>query len=99
MVEAARVSTDSSAHQFSTGYCAASVWRMMPLHLAGLGAQPHEALDQVDVAQRVAGAAGELAVILLDLRLQPVGLADHEGVGDGEEEDQHDQQQRRAASS
>ena len=28
-VEAARVSTESSAHQFSTGYCAARVSRMM----------------------------------------------------------------------
>ena len=53
-VEAARVSTDSSAHQFSTGYCAASVLADDAVHLAGLGAQPHEALDQVDVAQRVA---------------------------------------------
>ena len=61
-------------------------------HLAGLGAQPHEALDQMDVAQRVARPAGKLAVIFLDPRLQPVGLADDPGIGDGEEEDQHDQQ-------
>ena len=75
MVEAARVSTDSSAHQFSTGILRLERAADDAVDLAGLGAQPHEALDQVDVAQRVAGAAGELAVILLDLRLQAVGLA------------------------
>ena len=63
------------------------------VQFARLGGQPHEALDEMDVAQRIAGPAGKLAVILLDLGLQAVGLADHPGIGHREEDDQHDQQQ------
>jgi len=62
------------------------------MDLARLGAQPHETLDEMDVAQRIAGPAGKLAMELLDLGLQLVGLAHHIGVGDGEKQDQHDQQ-------
>ena len=63
------------------------------MHLAGFLPQPHEALDQVNVAQRIARPAGELAVAVLDLLLQAIGAAHHPGVGDGEEQDQHDQEQ------
>ena len=92
MVEAARVMTVSSAHQFSTGNCAASVSLHDAVHLAGFVRQPHEALDEVDVAQRVAGAAGQLAAQVLDLLLKAIGAAHHEDVGGCEEQDQDDQQ-------
>ena len=43
-----------------------------------LGFDAHEALHQRDIAERVGGARGELAVVLLDLALHAVGLAHDE---------------------
>ena len=63
------------------------------VHLAGFRGQPHEALDEVDVAQRVAGPARQLAVQVLDLLLQPVGAVHDPDVGDGEDQDQDQQQE------
>jgi hypothetical protein len=62
------------------------------VHLAGFVRQAHEALDETDVAQRVAGAAGQLAAQVLDLLLKAIGATHHEDIGGREEQDQDDQQ-------
>ena len=59
---AARVSTATIAHQASTGICAASSLFTTPRRPGYLGVDAREALHQREVAERVGGALGEIAV-------------------------------------
>ena len=68
----------ASAHQDSTGICAPSSVVADLLHAGDLGLDAREALHQRDVAERVGGALGEVAVVALDRALQRLGLAQHQ---------------------
>ena len=72
-VVAARVITLASAHQDSTGIWAPSSSVAHLLHAGHFGLDAREALHQRDVAERVGGAFGEVAVVALDLALQRLG--------------------------
>ena len=58
------------------------------------GIDPHEALHQRDIAERVGGARRQIAVLRLDLALHAVGLAHHQRGQHGEHHAQHEQQDR-----
>ena len=58
------------------------------------GIDPHEALHQRDVAERVGGARREIAVMRLDLALHAVGLAHHHRRQHGEHYAQREQDDR-----
>ena len=75
MVAEARVRMVSSAHQVSTGYWAASSWRIMPWSCGGLGGEPGVALDHGDVADHVADPAEHVLVVALDRDLAGLGAA------------------------
>ncbi len=55
---------------------------------------PHEALHQCDIAERVGGARRKVAVLRLDLALHAVGLAHHERGQHREHHAQHEQEDR-----
>ena len=74
-VVAARVSTAAIAHQDSTGICAPSSLVDHVPQAGDFGLDAGEALHQGDVAERVGGAFGEVAVVALDRALQRLGLA------------------------
>ena len=92
-VVAERVSTAITAHQESTGICAASRRSTSSRRLDHLGLDAGEALHQRDIAQRVRGALGERREVALDLALQLLGLVDHQR-GQRREDDAEDDQQR-----
>ncbi len=50
------VMTDKSAHQFCTGKLGSQRLAHDVVHLASLGSEANETLDETDVAQRIAGA-------------------------------------------
>ncbi len=79
MVVAARVATAASAHQESTGICAASSRFATSLHAVHFGIDAGEALDQRDIAERIGRALGEIGVITLDADLQRLGTPDDIG--------------------
>ena len=62
--------------------------------LAGLGGEPHEALHQHDVAERIARLLGERGVVGLDPGLGSMGVAEH---GPGQARDHEDQQHDQGA--
>jgi hypothetical protein len=63
------------------------------LHAQNFVLDPCEALHQGDVAERVGGALGDVAVIQLDLALHLFALGDDDGDQRCEDDAQHDQQQ------
>ena len=90
----ARVSTAQIAHHDSTGICAPS---SLPTTLRSpiTSASMREiALHQRDIAERVGGALGEVAVVALDRALPGFGLAQHQRGEACEHHAEHDQQQR-----
>ncbi len=90
----ARVSTAQIAHHDSTGICAPSSLLDDVAQAAHLGLDARIALHQRDVAERVGGALGEIAVVALDRALPGFGLAQHQRGQHGEHHAEHDQQQR-----
>ena len=94
MVVDARVMTVTSAHHDSTGICTASSLSATKRRPCTSALDAHEALHQRDVAERVGGARGEVAVMLLDLALHAVGLAHHQRGQHREHHAQHEQQDR-----
>ncbi len=98
MVAEARVATEASAHQDRTGFCACSSCWMMRLQRARLGLDAGEGLDHRHVAERVGGMLGEARMVALDRALQRLGLAQDDRGQDREDDDEADEQQRRAAS-
>jgi hypothetical protein len=63
-------------------------------HFTGLGGQPHEALHQHDVTERIARPLGERGVVGLDTGLRRMGPAEH---GPGQARDHEDQQHHQGA--
>ena len=90
----ARVSTAQIAHHDSTGICAPSSLPTTLRRPDHLGLDAREALHQRDVAERVGGALGQIAVVALDRALAGFGLAQHQRGEPGEDHAEHDQQQR-----
>ena len=90
----ARVSTAQIAHHDSTGICAPSSLLDDVAQPDHLGLDAREALHQRDIAERIGGALGEVAVVALDRALPGLGLAQHQRGEQREHDAQHDQQQR-----
>jgi hypothetical protein len=64
------------------------------MQLAGFGSEPDEALDQHDVAERIAGTLGDRGMIRLDPGLRRMRPLEHEPGQQGDHDDQEDQQSR-----
>ena len=94
MVVEARVMTVTSAHHAQYRHLHGEQLVGDEAQALNLGIDPHEALHQRDVAERVGGARGEIAVMRLDLALHAVGLAHHQRGQHREHHAQHEQQDR-----
>ena len=96
IVEAARVSTMTAAHQDSTGYCAASRSLIRFRSAFRLSLETDIALHDGHVAEHIANPAGQFAMIALDLALLIDRALEDESIG-GEIDRAEAEQQRRHA--
>ena len=96
MVAEARVATEASAHQDSTGFCACEQLMDDALQRRRLGLDAGEGLDHRHVAERVGGLLGEARMVALDGALQGLGLAQHDRGQDREHEHEEHEQEAEA---
>ena len=94
MVVEARVITVTSAHHDKHRHLHREQLVGDVAQALNLGVDAHETLHQRDIAERIGGARGKVAVMRLDLALHAVGLAHHQRGQHGEHHAQHEQQDR-----